>query len=489
MKLNSAYAVGSVASDFKVYNEPGLRGIEIVSSTRVFTCGTNGIRYYTIGGTTATLVSSAYTNTELEMPKNGKLMCVSNTGQLTYINNPITVPSVVTPTYSPLLKSNGYAYGAYDGWNSYKLPDQVESFTTEYAAFLGTPLPTAAFKVNNATVYATCTPPPLQVYNCTGFNITLSNQSTNATQYQFIIEPTNNSCVITGGPVYTSAWLSVFPTDLKNMPGVNGTYLATNTGFFKVTLKARNSCLQEAIKVGHIKVSATPTPVSMNLKINNGIGGIPCYNQTLPGCLVGCYGPSCNLGDGSNNISTYQITIEQVNCANGLVIANLYTGPVQTVINVSQLTGIAFNSMTSGYFAINCASVINTCYKLTATVTNSCGSVTDWSYFKIDGAYMTEPDDSNGTKADLSQQKIEMIVNPNPLSQGELLHLDFVSENPEMVEIDIRDMQGRIVLNLGKQQLEKGYLRKDFSTESLAKGLYLITMNGQIGTSKKLVLH
>jgi hypothetical protein len=484
LKLSTTYTVTAPSTDFKVYAEPGLKGIEVVSSTRVFTCGSNGIRYYTIGTTTATLVTSAYTNTELEMPRNLKLMCVSNTGQLAYINNPTSVPVLVVATYSPLLKSNGYSSFT----SVYKLPDQIEYSLTEYQNFFGTPLPTAAFKVNNATVYATCTPAPLQVYNCTGFNITMSNQSVNATQYQVIVEPTNGSCVITGGPVYTSAWLNIFPTDLKNMPGANGTYLSINTGFFKITLKARNACLQESIKVGHIKVSATPTPVSMNLKINNGIGGVPCYNQVLPGCLVGCYGGNCNLGDGSNNIGTYQLTIQQVNCSNGTVLTNLYTGPVVTVSNVSQLTGIAFNSLTAGYFTINCTSILNTCYKLTATVTNSCGSVTDWSYFKVDGAYMQEPDDANGSKADLTNQKIRMIVNPNPLSQGEILHLDFVSENPEIVEIDIRDLQGRIVLQLGKQQLEKGYVRKDFNTEFLAKGLYLITMNGQIGTSKKLVV-
>ncbi len=107
LRLNSSYLVTSGIADFHKYPESNIVGVEITSPTRVYSCSPNGIRYYAIGSNAATTVTSAYTNTELEMPRNLKLMCVSNTGQLDYIDNPNTAPAVVATIYSPLLIYSG----------------------------------------------------------------------------------------------------------------------------------------------------------------------------------------------------------------------------------------------------------------------------------------------------------------------------------------------------------------------------------------------
>lgn len=139
LRLNSSYLVTSGIADFHKYPESNIVGVEITSPTRVYSCSPNGIRYYAIGSNAATTVTSAYTNTELEMPRNLKLMCVSNTGQLDYIDNPNTAPAVVATIYSPLLLSNGYS-----NWTTvYKLPDQVEYGLDEYDYFQAFPETTA----------------------------------------------------------------------------------------------------------------------------------------------------------------------------------------------------------------------------------------------------------------------------------------------------------------------------------------------------------
>jgi len=157
----------------------GIMGIEIVSPNRVFTCGPLGIQYYAIGFNTPTPVANTndYTNSELEMPINGKLMCVKNGGplggQLNYVDDPLGAPFIFpTPTYTPLVKSNDWSM-----FTQYKLPDQIEYNPTEYQNFGNFIVPTADAGLDFSA--------------CQGDNVALYGTGTNYTTSSWYQQPGN----------------------------------------------------------------------------------------------------------------------------------------------------------------------------------------------------------------------------------------------------------------------------------------------------------
>ncbi|MFM2283070.1 MAG: hypothetical protein RL222_574, partial [Bacteroidota bacterium] len=363
-----------------------VHGVEIdATSSKIYLCTNNGLYWKSIGSATfnhITGTSTTYSNSFIERYKDGFMYVVSNTGILGKLNT--TTNTIAASGITQIMQGNGAIPSLYGA--PYTLPDQIDGENYNY--FFGVAAAVPAFQINTNNV--SCATATL-FYNCNA--ITLNNNSTGATQYQLTLTPTNSAGSPTGGAIYTSAWLTTCPTDLKNLPGTNGTWLATNTGYFKLNILEKNSCnTQSANYCIFLQIATTPGPTE-NLTIygKNSTNYNPSQNIASP-ILVGCYSLGMSIGTGglgtTNNITGYQYKIEEVNCSTGAVLSILYNGPTVAVTTTGAIPTVNFNQATingnTGYFGQNCATLTGKCYKLTLVVSNPCGTITDWSYFKID---------------------------------------------------------------------------------------------------------
>ncbi len=449
-----------------------VHGIEIdIASSKVYLCTNNGLYWKAIGSSTfnqITGTSTTYSNSFIENAKDGYMYVVSNTGILGKIN---TSTNTVAPSgISQIMQSNGYQPSLYG--NPYTLPDQIDG--DDYTYFFGIPLAAPSFTINSTAV--NCSTSTL-FYNCNA--ITLNNNSIGATQYQLTITPTNSSGTPIGGAIYTSAWLATCPADLKNLPGTNGTWLATNTGYFKINILEKNSCnTQSAAYCIFLQIATTPGATE-NLTIygKNSTNYNPSQNIASP-ILVGCYSLGMSIGTGglgtTNNITGYQYKIEEVNCATGAVLSPLYNGPAIAVTTTGAIPTVNFNQATingnTGYFGQNCATLIGKCYKLTLTVSNPCGSTTDWTYFKIDNPpYYRIASAKN--EEEISVIKNSFTIFPNPIKDK--LIVSYYLENEKNVNLQLFDFSGNEVINVSEQNWSAlGNHTIEINTNDLPSGIY-----------------
>jgi hypothetical protein len=447
-------------------------GVEIdASNTKVYLCTNNGLYWNTIGSTTFNQISgtsTTYSNSFIESAKDGYMYVVSNTGILGRLNT--STNTVAASGITQTMQSNGYLPSLYG--NPYTLPDNIDGDNYNY--FFGVAAAVPAFQVNATNV--SCGAATL-FYNCAA--ITLNNNSTGATQYQLTLTPTNSSGTPTGGAIYTSAWLTTCPSDLKNLPGSNGIWLASNTGYFKLNILEKNSCnTQSAAYCIFLQIATTPGPTE-NLTIygKNSTNYNPSQNIANP-ILVGCYSLGMSVGTGglgtTNNITSYQYKIEEANCTTGAVLSVLYNGASVPIITSGAIPFIGFNQAVingnQGYFGGNCNSLLGKCYKLTLTVSNPCGSATDWSYFKIDNPpYYRMASTKN--EEDISFIENNFSIFPNPFKDK--LTINYYLENEKKVKIQLFDYSGKEVINTTENNWSAvGNHTIEISTNDLPSGIY-----------------
>lgn len=416
--------------------------------------------------------SSTYSQSNIEYAKDGFMYAVSNTGSFGKINtttNTIATAGIaITPTQTPIVPNATLAY---------LLPNQIDGENYNY--FFGVAQAIPSFQINSTTV--NCATSTL-FYNCNA--ITLNNNSTGSAQYQITITPTNAAGAATGGAIYTSAWLATCPTDLKNLPGTNGTWLSNHVGYFKISILEKNSCnIQTAPYCIFIRIATTPGPTE-NLTVygKNNTNYNPSQNIASP-ILVGCYSLGMSIGTGglgtANNITGYQFKIEEVNCSSGAVLSVLYNGTTIPVTTSGLIPFVGFNQTTingsQGYFGGNCNSIMGKCYKLTLVVSNPCGTATDWTYFKIDnpGFYRIANPNNN---ADEIIVKNNFSLAPNPFNNK--FSVQYYLEENKNVSIQLFDFTGKEVLNLKDEAWnEKGNHSIDINTDNLPKGMYIYRIN------------
>lgn len=465
-------------------------GIEIHPTIgKAFICTNNGLYWKTLGNTsapTAITSSAIYNYSFIEMAKNGKMYVVSNTGKLGEINitaNTVAASANTTTMYCNAALSPSSPLGG----NPYLLPDQIDGENYNY--FFGVAQATPSFKINNTTV--NCATSTL-FYNCNA--ITLNNNSTGATQYQITITPTNSAGTAIGGAIYNSAWLTTCPTDLKNLPGTNGAWLASNTGYFKIAVLEKNSCnVQSASYCIFVQIATTPGPTE-NLTIygKNSTNYNPSQNIASP-ILVGCYSLGMSIGTGglgtTNNITGYQYKIEEVNCSTGAVLSTLYNGPTVAVTTSGAIPTINFNQATingnTGYFGQNCATLIGKCYKLTLVVSNPCGTATDWTYFKIDNPPYYRTANPN-VKTDEVITKNNFSIAPNPFVNQ--FNIQYYLDENNKVNVQLFDFTGKEVLNLSNDTWnEKGNHSIEINTNDLPKGMYIYRIQADEVRTGKII--
>ena len=120
--------------------------------------------------------------------------------------------------------------------------------------------------------------------------------------------------------------LSTFPTDMKNLPGANGTYLQTNNGYYRFTIYGKNVCgVIQSLVSGNFRVDSEPTP-SVAFKVNGTALPTDC-NATIPS-FFNCSAFPLVLNNESSNISTYDITLQYSTVGSCGLYTQIYETPV-----------------------------------------------------------------------------------------------------------------------------------------------------------------
>jgi hypothetical protein len=292
-----------------------------------------------------------------------------------------------------------------------------------------------------------------EVYNCPGVNLTLTPASSYITSYSIEVRSITSSGVLLSGGSYlgdvSTLYSTICPTNLFSLPAPIGTWLdnPANAGYYEIIVNAETICGTFIAETSYVHLNTPPSPVTVNLQINNAISGTPCWSETASSmCPTGTYTLTYNIGTstfGANFITSYSRQIDEVDCSSGAVISNVYTDG--TLIPVSSSTtgciGLGLNSISiggsTGYFLTK----LGHCYKLTVTGYNACGSASDWSYFDVNGAYKTAP----SSVISVAGNSDQVTLQSNPIHNIAQFNLHLVVDRT--VSLFVYNVQGQVVNN------------------------------------------
>lgn len=438
------------------------------------------IEYVTEGG-------GSYTRTQLELAKNGYIYAVADDGTLGRIQN-LSVSAIGPKVFSDSPPPTG---GSYFG-----LSDQVDG--EDYNQWVGVP-PVAinSYQVNGQSVYdfIDATHPPLLVYNCAPINLEtlLGGIITGYSLQVYSTDPVTGLQITGPGYLnYSGTFAGAPPSsiDLRCLTGPGcslfNAAIAAGHFTFAVRLTIENRCGSTS-RLGHIKVFSAPVDAQAGLQVNNTQTGIPCpasHNPSTP-CPAGIYSASINLSNSQGDISYYQLTIDEVTCSTGALIANVYTGAQVPVSGVSGLTALALNGLTingnMGYFAN--PAWVGRCLKITAVVGNACGSSSDYTYLNFNGQYFDDPGGgTDGRESNLSVGTDNLLeafsAYPNPFDQ--VFTAGFHLKEASNITISLIDATGREVARpVNGALLEEGNHSLEFRTTDLPTGYYTLRLTTQ----------
>ena len=343
---------------------PGANGIEFSNETSSFTKlyitgGTTGLNQFTksttlgAGGTVTSVTTTGFdlTHSFLQYAKNGKIYGISPTYTSGTLTGTILVGFTTPATGSPVISSynpgliNTYRFTG-GSVNVFTLPRQVNG--EDYTYFFGVANSVASFKINgiNASTGTSCSgsPGPIASYNCAAVPITLANLSTGAVSYKIDLVSVV-TCSGAGSLVYTSGDLATFPTNLKALPGTNGTWLTSHTGLFQVGLTTKNACGTTSIAIGYINVAGPPAAPVTGFTIN-GINAASTVCAT-PLITFGCPAYLITLANTTTGASTYNIDLYSYSVCGTNTLVNS-TGYVSTFpTNLKALPGANGTWLTS----------------------------------------------------------------------------------------------------------------------------------------------
>jgi hypothetical protein len=375
--------------------------------------------------------------------------------------------------------------------------------------------PTASFNINSTTVPTTCTT-PREVFNCNA--ITLNNTSnSDAIQYQIELLSSTSNCG-TYTSVYNSGYLSAFPTDLKNLPGTNGTWLQNNTGFFQVKLTTKNACGTVGTPyIGYIKVATGPSNANAAFKTN-------CITKATQTITIGsCTVPvntQFSYMDGSTGCSTgnYKFPMEHssistpnevgrnntifdfstVSAGTGSIVYSVtlkteqWDGTTWQVMNyngvpevITGLTTMSLNALLDddpvnnpNYMAFTDPSLTpdGSIYRITVSVNNECGSYTNSQIIKLNTIKMkrmSNPELDNEIKL-----KDDLTVYPNPFTNLLNIELPTTKENTRVYQlIEILDVTGKILVTKSIGSTDDKII---INTEDMPSGIYFYAIKSDM---------
>jgi len=403
------------------------------------------------------------------------------------------------------------------------------SYALGHFRYVTPPTPTAGFTINSTTVPTSCTT-PLQTYNCTSFALALDNTSTNSSQYKVELFKSTTACG-TYTSVYNSDYVSVCPTDLKNLPtgvgGVSGTYIQSNPGFYKIVFTTKNACnvVSATSQTGYFNVASPPSAGTVvfttNTKPKSGqtytiggctvpsltqfnyydgvatCGGAPGYNfpmQHTSFLTPDEVGISANVaisvgGTGSSSFTpaffidkwsgTDWVSMSYTN-ALGQVLG--YVTPNSTSESIADL---CYDDALNPNNDIINTSPAGTIFRIKTVVTNACGSFTNYEIIRKNTGNlkrMANPNATNGSE----EEKLEkdFAVYPNPFSDKIFFQLSS-QEELKYKTIEIVDITGKIVY-CKNISTETGLL--EIETNKFSSGIYLYKLiNDEKVTSGKII--
>ncbi|MFN8259791.1 MAG: T9SS type A sorting domain-containing protein [Chitinophagales bacterium] len=356
------------------------------------------------------------------------------------------------------------------------------SFIQGHFKYVVPSTPTATYNINSAAVSSACAT-PTSFFNCNA--ITLNNTS-NADATQYLVElwkATSNCGTYTS--VYNSGYLSTFPTDLKNLPGTNGTTLQTNTGFYQVRLTTKNACgTVSSTSIGYINIATGPTNANASFSTNCitkatqtitiGSCTVPVntqftYWEGATGCATGNYKfPMSNSVSTPNEVgrlntifdltgvsggtgsTSYTITLKSEFWDGTNWIVMNYNGTPETISSPTtvSLAGLLDDDIANPYysgFSDQDITPNGSIYRITVTVINECGSFSKSQIIKLNTTKLKrvgnfeEEEDIKTTKA--------LTVFPNPFTDKVSIQLPTISESTKNTSIEIIDMAGKVVFS------------------------------------------
>jgi len=334
------------------------------------------------------------------------------------------------------------------------------------------PPATPSMEINNEAPNGI--PDWLELYTCQDINLTgIGSVTPVPVQYKVDITQilSDGTPLATGG--YAGSYINYAgqqTIDLKNFPSGSGIFNNPLNGgnYYQVRITIKDLCNVDSYVDFFVKLNAPPSAATINLLINSG-GGVSCLSKNPASmCLGGAATTSFNIGNttfGSNNITGYIRTIEEVNCSTGSSLGTVYSELLQPAPNSGNAFGININNFTAGYFV----NKVGHCYKLTVYVENACSNVSDWSYFNLNTLYKPAKDGDLSLDDMTRMNPIEINLLQNPVKDKAIFNC--FSELERNGDFGLYDIAGKLV---SKELVRLAQGKGDFSVNVslLPSGIY-----------------
>jgi hypothetical protein len=378
----------------------------------------------------------------------------------------------------------------------FTLPNQIDG--EDYTYFNGTPKVTVTNFTLNSNVVSDVCENGADKYcqnDAITFGAAYSNGGT-PDQYNLMIQAYDaglcSPTQLTGSGYinYQSGWVSgeLSNVDLRSLTS-GGLNLGNITGTVKITYSIKDKCGNQSSYARFIQIY-DPVPLSIDLGIyqHPSTWTTPSHSIGSP-VNVGTYSLSYRVDNSTGTLSQLTVLIEKVDNG-GSFIQTIYNKTINTT-NPTLYDNVGLNSLCVGsftcsggstpctggytsYFACdNGANSYQNYYKITVTLSNLCGTSSDWSYFYV-GAY-SMPVNPNVTER--KQQEVLELENnsfnvfPNPVTNQ--LTIEFNQPTDDAIEISLTDVLGKQTrVLMPSTTIKKGNFNQTFDVSILPAGLY-----------------
>lgn len=501
--LDGSYITPSTVT----YSISGAKGIEFSNSTGttpfLYVAAATDLKRINTSNQTYTSFSwgsNDLSSTFLEYGKNGRIYGVSPiysggilTGsKLVGIVSTSVITGVTADIDSRYIESN-HLQGIFT------LPKQIDG--EDYTYFNGLPKVTLTnFTLNSNIVSDVCdngTDKYCQNAAIT-FNATYSGGTPD--QYNLMIQAyADNTCTptqLTGGGYinFQSGWVSGVPTanlDLRSLTDSNSLNLGNITSTVKITYSVKDKCGNESTYARFIQIYA-PVPLSIQLGIKTPAGWTTPSHSIGSPVNVGSATLAYRVDNSTGTLSQLTVLIEEVDNA-GSFIQTIYNKTINTT-NFSLYADVSLNTLCvntalwgsytgfvsctggyEGYFSYtNALFSYQNYYKITVTLSNLCGTSSDYSYFYVSsiGNSPINPIATERQKQEVVETDNNLLnIYPNPVTNQLTFELTTVTD--ETIEISLTDVLGKqTTVLMPATNIKKGNFKQSFDVSNLPAGMY-----------------
>lgn len=435
--------------------------------------------------------SANYSHSFIEAGKDGNLYMVNHLNGNLYqlLSDFTTFVATEVAVYS--------SKGTFMSQAAYVLPDQIDGEGT--ASFYGIPpVQIQHLRIEQLELPNTISGAIPAFYNCDNIDLQIgySGQPASYVVKLYSVDPATGQQIF-GAPFlnFTKTFVGAPPAaiDLKCLDDPLNCHLFNGyfTQAFAIEITLHGQCSSSTLK-GYLRVFDAPNgaaDIKLRITPGNGPSLLPSHMPSAP-CLAGLYSGGLSLANSNGDITYYRIQMQETNCSTGAVMQNLYNGPPTVVQSVSTLN-FGFNSFeingATGYFILN--NFLNRCIRVTAEVGNNCGYVSDFSYVRFNGLYLTGAEESAPPLAQdewvqpIDAAEVEIAVYPNPTHEYWQFRLKLAAT--DILGITLLDLAGR---TLNYRQMTPGSTDVMLSAAGLAPGVYYYCIQTAAGVLKGKLL-